>query len=115
MDATKRSDIVERKNDSFLDLYERLKVLNSPLKNEREFEPHHRSSSTKPMTDICYINNNKKEESVRDIINKDKERGTGEKSTRGRRNRGSSIGLSGGILYFFYSNYYVIRYYHKFN
>ena len=40
-------------------------------------------------------------ESVRDIINKDKERGTREKSTRGRRNRGSSIGLSGGILYIF--------------
>ena len=42
---------VERKNDSFLDLYERLKALNSPLKNEREFEPHHRLSSTKTMTD----------------------------------------------------------------
>ena len=53
---------VERKNDSFLDLYERLKALNSPLKNEREFEPHHRSSSTKTMTDSCYINNNLKEE-----------------------------------------------------
>ena len=62
MEATERSVIVERKNDSVLDLYERLKALNSPLKNEREFEPHHRSSSTKPMTNSCYINNNKKEE-----------------------------------------------------
>ena len=62
MEAIERSVIVERKNDSFLDLYERLKALNSPLKNEREFEPHHRSSSTKPMTNSCYINNNKKEE-----------------------------------------------------
>ena len=62
MEATERSVIVERKNDSFLDLYERLKALNSPLKNEREFESHHRSSSTKPMTNSCYINNNKKEE-----------------------------------------------------
>ena len=32
--ATERSVIVEKKNDSFLDLYERLEVLNSPLKNE---------------------------------------------------------------------------------
>ena len=46
LEATERSIIVERKNDSFLDLYERLKALNSPLKNEREFEPHHRSSLT---------------------------------------------------------------------
>ena len=46
----------EKKNDSFLDLYERSKALNSPLKNEREFEPHHRSSSTKTMTDNCYMN-----------------------------------------------------------
>ena len=36
LEATERSIIVERKNDSFLDLYE----------NEREFEPHHRSSLT---------------------------------------------------------------------
>ena len=62
LEATERSVIVERKNDSFLDLYERLKALNSPLKNEREFEPHHRSSSTKTMTDSCYINNNLKKE-----------------------------------------------------
>ena len=53
---------VEKKSDSFLDLYERLKALNSPLKNEREFEPHHRSSSTKTMTDNCYMNNYSKEE-----------------------------------------------------
>ena len=62
MEATERSVIVESKNDSFLDLYERLKALNSPLKNEREFEPHYRSSSTKTMTDSCYINNNSKKE-----------------------------------------------------
>ena len=53
---------VERKNDSFLDLYERLKALNSPLKNEREFEPHHRSSSTKTMIDNWHINNNRRDE-----------------------------------------------------
>ena len=52
---------VERKNDSFLDLYERLKALNSPLKNEREFEPHHRSSSIKTMIDNWHINNNRKD------------------------------------------------------
>ena len=62
MEATERSIIVEREKDSFLDLYERLKALNSPLKNEREFEPHHRSSSTKTMTDCWYINTNSKEE-----------------------------------------------------
>ena len=39
-----------------------MKALNSPLKNEKEFEPHHRSSSTKTMTDSCYINSNSKEE-----------------------------------------------------
>ena len=60
LEATERSVIVEKKNDSFLDLYERLKALNSPLKNEREFEPHHRSSLTQTMTDNWYINNNKK-------------------------------------------------------
>ena len=60
LEAIERSVIVERKNDSFLDLYERLKALNSPLKNEREFEPHHRSSLTQTMTDNWYINNNKK-------------------------------------------------------
>ena len=62
MEATERSIIVEREKDSFLDLYERLKALNSPLKNEREFEPHHRSSSTKTMTDNWHINNNRKDE-----------------------------------------------------
>ena len=60
LEAIERSVIVERKNDSFLDLYERLKALNSHLKNEREFEPHHRSSLTQTMTDNWYINNNKK-------------------------------------------------------
>ena len=38
---------VEMKNDSFLDILERMKTLNS----EREFEPHHRSPLTKTMTD----------------------------------------------------------------
>ena len=42
---------VERKNDSFLDLLERMKALNSPLEKEREFEPHHRSPLVKTMTD----------------------------------------------------------------
>ena len=42
LEAIERSVTVERKKDSFLDLYERLKALNSPLKNEREFESHHR-------------------------------------------------------------------------
>ena len=58
----RKDSSVERKNDSFLDLYERLKALNSPLKNEREFEPHHRSSLTQTMTDNWYINNNRKDE-----------------------------------------------------
>ena len=35
LEAIGRSVIVERKNDSFLDLYERLKDLNSPSKHER--------------------------------------------------------------------------------
>ena len=59
-----RSDIytnVEKKNDSFLDLYERLKALNSPLKKESKFEPHHRSSFTETMKDNWYINSNSKE------------------------------------------------------
>ena len=41
LEATERSVTAERKNDSFLDLYERLKALNSLFKNEREFEPYH--------------------------------------------------------------------------
>ena len=47
LENIERSIIVERKNDSFLDLLEKLKSLNS----EREFEPHHRSPLTKTMTD----------------------------------------------------------------
>ena len=39
----------EKKSDSFLELYERMKTLNSPLKS-REFEPHHRSSSTNTIS-----------------------------------------------------------------
>ena len=42
---------VERKNYNFLDLLERMKVLNSKLEKEREFEPHHRSPLAKTMTD----------------------------------------------------------------
>ena len=42
---------VERKNDSFLDLLERMKALNSPLEKEKEFEPHHRSPLAKTMAD----------------------------------------------------------------
>ena len=38
---------VERKNDSFLDLLDRMKALNS----KREFEPHHRSPLAKTMID----------------------------------------------------------------
>ena len=52
---------VEKKNDSFLDLYERMKALNSPLKKEIDFEPHQRSSFTKTMTDNWCINNSLKE------------------------------------------------------
>ena len=42
---------VERKSDSFLDLLERMKALNSKSEKEREFEPHHRSPLAKTMTD----------------------------------------------------------------
>ena len=63
----KNDSLVERKNDSFLDHYERLKALNSPLKNEGEFEAHHRSSLTQTMTDNWHINNNRKDEIGLDI------------------------------------------------
>ena len=53
---------VEKKSDSFLDLYERMKALNSPLKQESKFEPHHRSSLTKTMIDNWHINNSRKDE-----------------------------------------------------
>ena len=39
---------VERKSDSFLDLLERMKTLNSELEKKREFEPHHRSPYQRP-------------------------------------------------------------------
>ena len=42
---------VERKSDSFLNLLERMKALNSPLEKERQFEPHHRSPLAKTMID----------------------------------------------------------------
>ena len=62
LEAVEKSVIVEKKNDSFLDLYERLKALNSHLKKKREFEPHHRSSSIKTMKNSWYMYNNSKEE-----------------------------------------------------
>ena len=52
--TVKRSIInteVERTNDSFLDLLERMKTLNSKLEKEREFEPHHISPSVKTVID----------------------------------------------------------------
>ena len=52
---------VEKKSDSFLDLYERMKALNSPLKKEVELGPHQRSSFTETMTDNWYINTSLKE------------------------------------------------------
>ena len=42
---------VERKNDSFLNLVEKMKALNWTLEKEREFEPHHRLPSAKTMID----------------------------------------------------------------
>ena len=42
---------VEKKSDSFLDLYERMKALTLTLEKEKEFEPHHRSPLAKTMTD----------------------------------------------------------------
>ena len=50
---------VEKKNDSFLDLYKRMKALNSHYKKEIEFEPHQRSSFIETMTDNWYINSAK--------------------------------------------------------
>ena len=58
---------VEKKNDSFLDLYERLKALNSPEEKEREFEPHHRSPLTKTMIDNWHKNNSNKEKIEMDL------------------------------------------------
>ena len=52
---------VEKKNDSFLDLYERMIALNSHCEKEIEFEPHNRSSFTETMTDNWYKNSNSKE------------------------------------------------------
>ena len=40
---------VERKSDSFLNLLERMKTLNS--EKEREQKPHHKSTLVKTMTD----------------------------------------------------------------
>ena len=39
-----------------------MKALNSHLKQESKFEPHHRSSLTKTMTDNWHINNSRKDE-----------------------------------------------------
>ena len=59
LEAIERSTTVERKNDrdnrinSFLDLYEKIKALNS--KQERNFEPYQRSSL---VTDIWHDRKN---------------------------------------------------------
>ena len=50
-----------------MDLYERLKALNSPLKNERGFEPPHRSFITKTMIDNWNKNNSNKEKIEMDL------------------------------------------------
>ena len=49
---------VERKNDSFLDLRERMKTLNLESEKEREFEPHHRSPLSKTMTNYWHNERN---------------------------------------------------------
>ena len=60
LEAIERSTTVERKNDrdnrinSFLDLYEKIKALNS--KQERNFEPYQRSSL---VTDIWHDRKNR--------------------------------------------------------
>ena len=69
LENIERCIAVERKNDGFLDLLEKLKVLNL----EREFEPHHRSPLTKIMIDNwhnkrnsviekCHINSSRKDD-----------------------------------------------------
>ncbi|XP_065617015.1 uncharacterized protein LOC136062170 [Quercus suber] len=87
---------VERKNDSFLDLYEKMKVLNSPLENGKEFEPHYRSSSksvidnrynrqkdnsTRTDISISMIDNSKATDKAISIIYKDKEKDELKKET----------------------------------
>ena len=42
---------VERKGNSLIDLFEKMKSLDSPLEKERDLEPHHRSPSVKTMID----------------------------------------------------------------
>ena len=41
----------ERKGNSLIDLFEKMKSLDSPLEKERDFEPHHRSPYVKTMID----------------------------------------------------------------
>ena len=63
---------VERKNDSFLDLLERMKALNS----EREFESLHRTPLTKPMINNWHDrpknNNNNNNNNNKNFISTDK-------------------------------------------
>ena len=54
LENIERCIAVERKNDRFLDLLEKLKALNL----EREFEPHHRSPLTKIMIDNWHYKRN---------------------------------------------------------
>ena len=70
LEAIERSTTVERKNDrdnrinSFLDLYEKIKALNS--KQERNFEPYQRSSL---VTDIWHDRKNRSLVSTDKFIN----------------------------------------------
>ena len=59
---------VERKNDHFLDLLERMKAFNSELKKERKFEPHHRSLLAKTV-----IDNSNNRQKMTDIKNSKKD------------------------------------------
>ncbi|KAL0001319.1 hypothetical protein SO802_015100 [Lithocarpus litseifolius] len=60
-----------------MDLYERIKALNSPSRKEREFEPHHRSLSTQTMTNNWHnrkIDNLVSTDRITNIIYKNKEK-----------------------------------------
>ena len=62
---------VERKSNSLMDLLEKMKILNSPLEKEKNFEPHHKSPLVKTMIDDLHNEIERQKDSLIKTIDKE--------------------------------------------
>ena len=54
-----------------MDLLEKMKILNSPLEKEKNFEPHHKSPLVKTMTDDLHNEIERQKDSLIKTIDKE--------------------------------------------